>query len=141
MISPLLTPAMLGEIETTADTDAWNIRATRMVESACMNDIYTMDADTGWPSDEGVLDAMQRAALEQCKWWASAGVDPTLGIAGLSVFNIAKSSIGGASIEGNSSLASAQDKARVTSLSCLVMDAVQILWLSGLASSQATNWW
>lgn len=131
MMSPLLTDAMLGEVGAEPE---WNRKVTMIVELACANDIYEMDRDTNLPADPDTLNAMQEAAMEQCRWWTSAGVDPIAGLAGLSVLNIAESSIGGASIKGNSALAASQDAEKVKSLGCLVPDAARILQLSGLAT-------
>lgn len=142
MIAPLLTDDMLGSIDPYPDAAAqWNERATALVETACLNSLYAMDPTTNLPSNADTLATMQRAALEQCQWWARAGVDPLAGVAGLSVFNIAKSSIGGASIEGNQSLANKQDNAKLKSLTSLVPEAVRILFLGGLADSNVQGWW
>lgn len=123
-----------------ANIEEYVEKASTLVEAACMNDLYDVDTD-GLPTDPLVLAAMIRAALVHIKWWISNQVDPSLGVGGISVFNIAESSIGGASIKGNSALAAQQDAARVESLTCLGSESMRILRLSGLATAAVQGLW
>lgn len=97
--------------------------ASGLVDTHLLTAVYSVDSE-GLPTDEDLRDTFRRAVVVQVKTWASLGLDPTLGAAGVHQGPaVASKSLGTGSIAYQTSSSRAEE------------DQVQALGLSVFAQS------
>lgn len=125
----------------TPPTDATRLLATasRWVRDATIGDVYDAD-DTGMPTDADTLAAFKDATTAQVFAWASAGVDPAVGVLPVQGSRtIAAKSLDGGSVTYDNTLVSsaAAVAARQRIATQLCDESARILRQAGLGSTRS----
>lgn len=91
--------------------------ASGLVDTHLLTAVYSVDPE-GQPTDEELRDTFRRAVVVQVKTWASLGLDPTLGAAGVHQKSpVASKSLGTGSIAYQSSSRAEEDQVQALELS------------------------
>lgn len=99
--------------------------ASSLVDDATLTAFYTVDAE-GLPIDEDIRSRFKAAVVAQVGYWAELGINPALGVAGVSSERVATSkSIAGASISYESGERSSLEKSNA--LTVLGPEAIAVL--------------
>lgn len=99
--------------------------ASSLVDDATLTAFYTVDAE-GLPIDEDIRSRFKAAVVAQVGYWSELGVNPALGVAGVSSERVATSkSIAGASISYESGERSSLEKSNA--LTVLGPEAMAVL--------------
>lgn len=98
---------------------------------------YDADADTGLPTDAGVIEALKDATCAQAAVWAGLGIDPNLSALDVTAPRRSKR-LGAAGVDYDTSAAtsSAAFQARQSAATDLCEEAVMILQQAGLLTSR-----
>ena len=99
--------------------------ASSLVDDATLTAFYSVDAD-GVPTNDDIRARFKAAVVAQVGYWAELGINPALGVAGISSERVATSkSIGGASISYESG--ERASLAKSNALTVLGPDALTVL--------------
>lgn len=99
--------------------------ASSLVDDATLTAFYTVDAE-GMPINEDIRTRFKDAVVAQVSYWTELGVNPALGVAGVSSERVATSkSIAGASISYESGERSSLEKSNA--LTVLGPEAMAVL--------------
>lgn len=99
--------------------------ASSLVDDATLTAFYTVDAE-GLPINEDIRARFKAAVVAQVGYWSELGVNPALGVAGITSERVATSkSIAGASISYESGERSSLEKSNA--LTALGPEAIAVL--------------
>ncbi|TSI11968.1 hypothetical protein [Brevibacterium aurantiacum] len=99
--------------------------ASSLVDDATLTAFYTVDAE-GMPINEDIRARFKAAVVAQVSYWAELGINPALGVAGITSERVATSkSIAGASISYESGERSSLEKSNA--LTVLGPEAIAVL--------------